>query len=118
MPLVPATAAPAAPYTPDADVLIDSAAARALAGGISDMTLRRWIARGILPKPRHIERRRFWKRGEVLAALAAHSEPPPASPAPAGPKALAAARAADAPPQDAAPRRKARTRTQATRTGA
>jgi len=75
------------------DDLIDAAELRRICGGISDMTIRRWIARGILPSPMHIERRRYWRRGDVLAALAAHREPPPPSPAPNGP---AAARRADA----------------------
>jgi hypothetical protein len=77
----------------DPDALIDAAAVRMLAGGISDMTLRRWVARGILPEPRHIERRRFWRRGALLAALAAHREPPPPSPCPDGPAARDARRA-------------------------
>jgi predicted DNA-binding transcriptional regulator AlpA len=79
----------------DADTLVDAAELRRMCGGISDMTARRWIARGILPEPRHIERRRFWRRAEVLAALDAHQEAPPASPAPDGP--AARTRRADAP---------------------
>lgn len=77
----------------DDDNLIDASRVRALCGNVSDMTIRRWIARGILPSPMHIERRRYWRRGDVLAALAAHREPPPPSPAPDG---LDAARRADA----------------------
>jgi hypothetical protein len=73
--------------TPDPDTLIDAAELRRICGGISDMTVRRWCARGILPEPRHIERRRFWRRGDVAAALAAHREPPPPSPCPDGPAA-------------------------------
>jgi len=60
--------------TPDPDTLIDAAELRRICGGI-------------LPEPRHIERRRFWRRGDVAAALAAHREPPPPSPCPDGPAA-------------------------------
>ena len=77
------------------DDLIDAAELRRMCGGISDMTARRWIARGILPEPQHIERRRFWRRAKVLAALDAHHEAPPPSPAPDGP--AARTRRADAP---------------------
>lgn len=69
----------------DRDVLIDAAELRRICGGISDMTVRRWCARGILPEPQHIERRRFWRRADVAAALAAHRESPPPSPCPDGP---------------------------------
>ena len=55
--------------TADPDELIDSATARRLAGGISDMSLWRWLRKGIVPKPMYIERRRYWRRGEFLAAL-------------------------------------------------
>jgi len=72
------------------DELIDAAAVRRLCGSVSDMTIRRWCARGILPKPRHIERRRYWRRGDVIAALDAHREPAPDGPA-------ARTRRADAP---------------------
>jgi hypothetical protein len=78
---------------PDPETLIDAAELRRICGGISDMTVRRWEARGILPPPQHIERRRFWRRGDVLAALAAHQEPPPPSPCPDGPAARDARRA-------------------------
>jgi hypothetical protein len=78
-------AAEAAAATHDPDCLIDAAVACGLCGGISDMTLRRWVSRGIIPAPQHIERRRFWRRGELLAALAAHQEAAPPSPAPNGP---------------------------------
>jgi hypothetical protein len=88
----PTTAGPAATPVPD-DALIDAAELRRLCGNISGMTCRRWVEKGILPAPRHIERRRFWRRGEVLSALASHQEPAPASPRPAGPTARRAAAA-------------------------
>jgi predicted DNA-binding transcriptional regulator AlpA len=81
------------PIPTDPDALIDAAAVRQMCGGISDMTLRRWIARGILPQPQHIERIRRWRRGAVLSALAAHREAPPPSPCPDGPAARDARRA-------------------------
>ena len=78
----------------DPDTLLTAAEVRALCGHISDMSLRRWIARGILPEPRHIMRVRYWRRGAVLAALAAHREAAPPAPCPDGPVARAAARVA------------------------
>lgn len=58
----------------DPEARITSAECRYLAGGISDMTLWRWIRRGIVPQPLVIERRRYWRRGEFLAALQAAGE--------------------------------------------
>lgn len=58
-------------YIPDPNELITSAEARRLSGGISDMSLWRWLKKGILPQPLKIERRRYWKRGEFVAALEA-----------------------------------------------
>lgn len=51
------------------DALITAAEARHLAGGISDMTLWRWIRKGIIPPPIVIERRRYWHRGAYVATL-------------------------------------------------
>jgi hypothetical protein len=76
---------------PGLDDLIDAATLRRLCGDVSDMTIRRWCDRGILPQPRRILRRRYWRRGAVLAALDAHQEPPPPSPCPGGPAARDAA---------------------------
>ncbi|KAA6184145.1 transcriptional regulator [Thiohalocapsa marina] len=53
----------------EGDALITAAEARRLAGGISDMTLWRWLRKGIIPQPIVIKRRRYWRRGEYLAAL-------------------------------------------------
>ncbi len=61
-------AAPAASAPLD-DELITSAEARRLAGGISDMSLWRWIKKGVVPQPLVIERRRYWKRADFIAAL-------------------------------------------------
>ena len=69
---VPAASIPN--YTPDPDELITAADARRLCGGISDMSLWRWIKRGVIPEPLVIERRRYWKRAVFIAALDAAAE--------------------------------------------
>ena len=51
------------------DHLIAADEVRRLAGGISDMTLWRWLRRGILPQPLHIERRRYWWRSAIITSL-------------------------------------------------
>lgn len=51
------------------DHLIAADEVRRLAGGISDMTLWRWLRRGILPQPLNIERRRYWWRNTVIESL-------------------------------------------------
>lgn len=61
-------------YAPDAETLITSAEVRRLAAGISDMSLWRWIRKGIIPAPMMIERRRYWRRAEIIAALNAAAE--------------------------------------------
>lgn len=53
----------------DEDRLITAEDVRRIAGGISDMTLWRWLKRGILPQPLVIERRRYWWREAIVAAL-------------------------------------------------
>ncbi|WP_051023788.1 helix-turn-helix transcriptional regulator [Thiorhodovibrio frisius] len=55
---------------------------RRIAGGISDMTLWRWLKRGILPSPLVIERRRYWWREAILDSLqcAGRSDARPVSP--------------------------------------
>jgi predicted DNA-binding transcriptional regulator AlpA len=57
------------PPSPTDDALITAPEARRLAGGISDMSLWRWIRDGVVPPPRIIRARRYWPRGEFLAAL-------------------------------------------------
>jgi hypothetical protein len=52
------------------DILITSATARAIAGGVSDMTLWRWVQDGIIPAPLKIRRRNFWPKSLFLASLA------------------------------------------------
>ena len=56
--------------------LIPAATVRALCGGISDMSLWRWLNNPEMafPKPMTIQRRRYWIEAEVLAWLAARAE--------------------------------------------
>ena len=50
---------------------ITAAEVRELCGGISDMSLHRWLHddRLSFPRPIYIQRRRYWKEAEVLAWL-------------------------------------------------
>lgn len=59
-----------------ADSLVNSSEARFLAGGVSDMTLWRWIKAGVIPAPLKIRKRNYWKRGEFIAALEAAADSP------------------------------------------
>lgn len=55
---------------------IPPAAVRDLCGGISDMTLWRWLRNPELgfPKPIKVMSRRFWREADVLSWLASRSE--------------------------------------------
>ena len=48
---------------------IQAADTRILCGGISDMTLWRWINERDFPQPVYIGNRRYWKESDVLAWL-------------------------------------------------
>ena len=48
---------------------IQAADTRHLCGGISDMTLWRWINDRDFPQPVYIGNRRYWKESDVLAWL-------------------------------------------------
>lgn len=52
---------------------INAQETRALCGGISDMTLWRWMNSADLdfPRPSYIGRRRYWREAEVIAWLEA-----------------------------------------------
>ena len=50
-------------------VLLNSRQLKMIAGECSDMTLWRWVRSGILPKPKKINGRNFWRKREVIAAL-------------------------------------------------
>lgn len=56
--------------------LISATAVRDLCGGISDMTLWRWLQDPDLefPRPVHIQRRRYWREVEMLGWLEAQAE--------------------------------------------
>lgn len=51
--------------------LISAAAVRDLCGGVSDMTLWRWLHDPELdfPKPVYISRRRYWREADVIEWL-------------------------------------------------
>ena len=50
--------------------LIPARAVRARFGDISNMTLWRWVQRGILPPPVKINSRNFWRASDVEAVAA------------------------------------------------
>ena len=56
--------------------LLTAAAVRDALGGVSDMTLWRWLNDPALnfPKPIYIARRRYWKEAEVSEWLDAQAE--------------------------------------------
>jgi Predicted transcriptional regulator len=51
--------------------IIQASAVRDLCGGISDMTLWRWLNDQAIafPRPIYLGRRRYWREAEVLAWL-------------------------------------------------
>lgn len=51
--------------------IIQASSVRSLCGGISDMTLWRWLNDQSLdfPRPIYLGRRRYWREAEVLAWL-------------------------------------------------
>ncbi|RKF22731.1 AlpA family phage regulatory protein [Altericroceibacterium spongiae] len=53
--------------------LIGSAAVRELCGGISDMSIWRWLNDETLnfPKPIYISRRRYWREAEIITWIEA-----------------------------------------------
>jgi predicted DNA-binding transcriptional regulator AlpA len=54
---------------------IPAATVRELCGGISDMSLWRWLDSPTMnfPKPIRVQRRRYWKEAEVIAWLEAQT---------------------------------------------
>lgn len=62
-----------APFLGPGDVLITSRQLCEMAGGVSQMSLWRWLQTGILPSPIRIQGRRYWSRAEVTEALRRHS---------------------------------------------
>lgn len=51
--------------------LISASAVREICGGISDMSLWRWLQDDALafPRPIYIQKRRFWREAEILSWL-------------------------------------------------
>ena len=54
---------------------IGAAVVRDLCGGVSDVTLARWLRARGFPQPTYIARRRYWREADVLAWL--DSQPAP-----------------------------------------
>lgn len=52
------------------DPLLSSREVKARLGGVSDMTVHRWLQRGILPAPVQIARRNYWRSSEIEAVVA------------------------------------------------
>ena len=59
--------------------LITAHDVRHLCGGVSDMSLWRWLQSEELdfPRPIYIGRRRYWKEGDIFAWLEAQPQKPP-----------------------------------------
>lgn len=60
---------------PHSEKRIPSAAVRHLCGGVSDMTLWRWLNEPAMgfPRPTYIARRRYWRETDVIAWLEAQA---------------------------------------------
>jgi predicted site-specific integrase-resolvase len=54
---------------PEGEALITATQACEFAGGVSKMTLRRWIKAGVIPKPIKIRKRNYFRRADYLRAL-------------------------------------------------
>lgn len=83
MTIQPQTAIARAPAAPQFDCnpnrRIPAASVCDLCGGVSDMTLWRWLNDPDLdfPKPIYIGRRRYWREAEILAWLESRQEAKP-----------------------------------------
>lgn len=62
--------------TTDPNRRIPAARVRELCGGVSDMSLFRWLHNPALgfPRPIYISRRRYWREAEILTWLDARAE--------------------------------------------
>lgn len=49
------------------EVVLSSRAVRDRFGGVSDMTIHRWVERGILPPPCKINGRNYWRECDIAA---------------------------------------------------
>lgn len=63
-------------HDPNPNRRIPANVVRELIGGVSDMTLSRWLAdpAKAFPRPVYIGRRRFWKEAEILDWLESRAE--------------------------------------------
>ena len=59
---------------PKSEKRIQAAQVREICGGISDMTLWRWLNERDFPPPIYIARRRYWREADVLAWLEAQPQ--------------------------------------------
>ncbi|MEM1072977.1 MAG: hypothetical protein AAGI36_00880 [Pseudomonadota bacterium] len=61
----------------DSRVLINAAAVLAIFGGITEMTLWRWLKDEELnfPKPIVIQKRRYWREAELMSWIDAQGDP-------------------------------------------
>ena len=59
---------------PEKHVHIPASTVREICGGISDMTLWRWLDQRDFPQPVRIARRRYWRMDDVVAWLEAQRE--------------------------------------------
>lgn len=66
----------AAKNNPNIRKMIGAASVRELCGGISDMSLWRWLNDPALafPRPVYIQKRRFWREADIFAWLDARAE--------------------------------------------
>ncbi len=55
------------PFTDE--TLVTQTKLKAIAGGISDMTVWRWRRAGVIPEPVSIRGRNYWRTRDILAAL-------------------------------------------------
>ncbi|AJE47171.1 helix-turn-helix transcriptional regulator [Celeribacter indicus] len=69
--MIPQPAPDAQPLVPDKR--IPAAVVRTLCGGVSNMTIHRWLNRDDFnfPKPIRIGNRRYWKEADIIAWLEA-----------------------------------------------
>ncbi len=51
------------------DPLVSQAELKRQAGGISDMSVWRWLKKGILPQPIKINNRNYWRQSRINQAL-------------------------------------------------
>ena len=58
------------------DQLLTEKQLRQMVGNVSSMSIWRWLAAGLLPRPLKIQRRNYWKLAEIRAWLDAQPRRP------------------------------------------